>query len=493
MRALNYQYKASAAPKSIIGLDGKPLSQAYEASSTGSRLGSWGGNDISPTGADASELSRLRNRSRDMERNTPWTNRAFNVDVANEIGTGIVPKANTPDDDFNSELNELWKDWSTFADAEGVLSVYGIQALAARSRRESGEVFIRKRPRRNSDGLPCPVQFQMIEADYCPASLNQTQRNGNKVKSGIEFNSIGRKVAYWFFRNHPADGGHLADMVRVPSEQVIHHFIPLRPGQIRGRPVGVQAFVRAYTYDKYDDAELVRKETRAHFTGTIQRPEYDEDNFQFDPISGDPIDDDVNVPAMNVEPGTFPALLPGEELNLFEGDQGGSNDKDFARRQLLAIASSYGVPYELLTGDYSKINDRMWRGVMNQYRRELEQVIELYTIQQVCRGMWSDFVDSAVLGGVVSVPLDYALKPFAYKRAEHQPQAWPYIHPLQDVQALKTAKDEGFDSRQGIMARRGKDAAQVDKERAEDAAREKGLGLDDSDESSSTLIKQSKP
>lgn len=481
MPSMNFKYKEPLKPKAIIGLDGKPLSSAYEASSTGARLGSWGGNDISPTGADATELARLRNRSRDMERNTPWANKAFTADVANEIGTGIVPKPNTPNTEFNAQLKELWKDWAPYADADGVLSVYGLQALAARSRRESGEVFIRIRPRRNSDGLPCPVQFQLIEADYCPASLNQTQPNGNKIKSGIEFNGIGKKVAYWFFRTHPSDSGNLADMVRVPAEQIIHHFIPLRAGQIRGRPVGVQAFVRAYTYDKYDDAELVRKETRAHFTGTIQRPEFDDDDYQFDPISGEPIGDDVSVPNMNVEPGTFPALLPGEELNLFQGDSGGSNDMDFARRQLLAIAAAYGVPYEIMTGDYSKINDRVWRAIMNQYRRELEQTIELYTIQQVCRGMWNAFVDNAVLGGVVNIPLDYALQPFAYKRAEHQPQAWPYIHPLQDIQALKTAKDEGFDSRQNIMARRGRDAEQVDTERKQDADREKELGLNSTD------------
>lgn len=484
MRHLTYTYKEPSAPKAILGPDGKPLSQAYEASSTGARLGSWGSNSISPTGTDASELARLRNRSRDMERNTPWTNRAFTADVANEIGTGIVPKPNTPNKELNTELKELYKDWLPFADADGVLSAYGLQALAARSRRESGEVFLRKRPRRTEDGLPCPVQFQLIEADCCPASLNQTQPNGNKVKSGIEFNLFGQRVAYWFYRQHPADGGNLTDMVRVEAEQVIHHFIPLRPGQIRGRPVGVQAIVRAYTYDKYDDAELVRKETRSHFTGVIQRPEYDDEDYQFDPISGEPINDDVTMPAMNMEPGTFPSLLPGEEISLFDGDKGGSNDMDFAHRQLLAIAASYGVPYELMTGDYSKINDRVWRAIMNQYRRELEQTIELYTVQQICRGMWDGFVDASILGGKVSIPLDYADKPFSYKRAEHQPQAWPYIHPVQDIDSQIKAKDSGLASRQGIIARRGGDAEQIDKERDEDAKREREYKLNAGTESS---------
>ena len=464
----------------ILGADGKPMSLAYEASSSSSRLGSWGANDISPTGADATELERLKNRSRDMERNTPWANRAFNADVANEIGTGIKPKPDTPDDDLNTELKELHKDWHIYADADGVLNVYGLQALAARSRRESGEVFIRIRQRRTSDGLPCPVQFQLIESDYCPASLNCAQPNGNKVKSGIEFNGIGQRVAYWMYRQHPADGGNLADMVRIPAEQIIHHYIPLRPGQIRGRPVGVQAFVRAYTYDKYDDAELVRKESRAHFTGVISRPEFDEDDYLYDPMTGHPLDGDV--PALNIQSGTFPSLLPGEDIKMFEGDKGGAGDVDFARRQLLGIAAAYGVPYEILTGDYSKINDRVWRAIVNQYRRELEQTIELYTIQQICRGMWGAFVDAAVLAGAVNVPMDYALKPHAYKRANFIPQAWPYVHPQQDIGALREQVDMGLNSLQGVQTSRGLDPDQVAKERKEDNEREKANGLSESQE-----------
>lgn len=467
----------------ILGPNGKPLALAYEASSSSSRLGGWGSSDISPTGADASELAILQRRSRDMLRNVPFASRAIEADVANEIGTGIKIKPDTPDDDFNAELKELYKDWAPFADAADILSIYGLQAQAVRARRESGEVFIRVRQRRTADGLPVPVQFQLIESDYCPASLNQTQKNGNVIKSGIEFNAIGKRerVAYWMFRTHPADGGNLTDMVRVPADQIIHHFIPLRPGQIRGMPTGVQAFVRAYIYDKYDNAELVRKETRAQFTGTIERSHYEDDDYSFDPFTGESLVDG-EVPAFNLEPGTFKALEPGENLNLFDGDNGGAHEMDFARRQLLAIAAAYGVPYEVMTGDYSKINDRVWRAIMNQYRRELEQTIELYTIQQICRGLWSAFVDAAVLGGVVNIPLDYAQKPFAYKRAVYQPQAWPYIHPLQDIEALAKSKEEGFESRQGIIAKRGGDVEQVDKERKEDAEREQSYSLSSTQE-----------
>ena len=480
MRTLKVSQQASPLNNNmsnILGLDGKPMSKAYEGSSTSSRMGKWGADNTSPSGIDQSELGLLQRRSRDMVRNTPWAGRAITADTANEIGSGIVVKPDTPNAEFNSELKQLIADYAPHADSAGTLSIYGIQSLAVRARRESGEAFIRIRPRQINDGLPIPVQFQLIESDYCPASFTQQASNGNKIKSGIEFNAIGRIVAYWMYRDHPADGGNLADMVRVPAEQIIHHFIPLRPGQIRGVPSGVQAFVRSYTYDQFDDAELVRKKNRAQFTGVIQQPKLEtEDDWMFNPITGEPITGD-NIGSLNIEPGTFPSLLPEEEIVLFDGDKGGSNDQDFAKRQLLGIAAAYGTPYQIMTGDYSDVNDRVWRAIINQYRREIEQIQDLYTIQQVCRKMHNAIVDYAIMGGSIAIPPDFAERPHAYSRAIFQPQAWPFVHPLQDVNAMAKMKNEGFDSRQNIMARRGRDADIVDKQRQEDSQREQELGL----------------
>lgn len=467
--------------RSIVGLDGQPLilSGAYEGASTGSRLGEFGGSDISATGADNSELAILKRRSRQMVRNTPWASRAITANVANEIGAGIVPKPNTPNDEFNKQLKELWQDYKPYADASGLLCAYGLQSLAVRSRLESGEVFIRIRPRKLSDGLPVPVQFQIIEADFCPTTLNETRANGNQIKSGIEFNKIGKIVAYWMYKDHPADGSGFLDLIRIPAKQIIHHFIPLRAGQIRGVPTGVQAFVRSYTYDQYDDAELVRKKSRSQYAGVIELPELQQDliddNWKFNPLTGKKFGEDLG--ALNIAPGQFPVLDDGESLKLFDGDSGGGNDKDFAKRQLLAIAASFNIPYQLMTGDYAGVSDRVWRAVINQYHRELEQIQDLYTIHQLTRRMHHVFVDYAVIAGAVDVPADYVNKPFAYKRAMYQPQAWPYIHPKQDVETMMLLQKAGFDSRQNIMARRGRDAQEIDRQRKEDMDREQALGL----------------
>ncbi|MDY0136348.1 MAG: phage portal protein [Thiomicrospira sp.] len=457
----------------ILDLSGKPLARGYEAASQSKRLQGFDASEVSPTEADASDLAIMRNRARGMVRNTAFASRAIGTDTDNEIGTGIMPRSKAPSADLRTALNELWDDWANQADADGILCAYGLQYNASRARKESGEVFIRIRPRRLSDGLIVPIQFQLIEADFCPADLTEKRPNGNEIKSGIEFNAVGRRVAYWFFRQHPADGGSRLDMVRVAADQIIHHFIPTRPGQIRGRPIGTSAFVKAHFYDKYDDAELVRKETRAHFTGVIRRAEYEEDDYLYDPFTGKPIDGD-GVGDLSVQPGMFPSLLPGEDVNLFNSDT--ATDDTFAHRQLLAIAAAYDVPYEQMTGDFSKINDRVWRAIVNQYRRGVEVKQDLFVIQQVVRVMWAKFVDAAVLSGAVVIS-DFADNQRQYHRAAYQTHAWPYVHPLQDLQALKLAKEEGFESRQAIIARRGRTVEEVDQERKEDQDREIELGI----------------
>lgn len=472
-RAINIRGPVTPQQQNLL----RPDARVHEAASSGRRLGGWDAPAVSPNQAAIADIDILRRRSRAAIRNNPWINRGVAADVANEIGTGITPRSRAPDPDMREALRELWNDWAPVADAAGVMDVYGVQYQAARARREAGEVFLRLRQRRPSDGLPVPMQVQVVEADLCPAGYHTTAPSGNEIQSGIELDAIGRRVAYWMYRKHPDDGGNLADMVRVPADQVIHHFIPLRPGQLRGEPVTTQALVRAYQFDQYDDAELERKKTRADYTGVIKKPDYGEGDFKYDPFTGEQLsEDEGGAPVMDTQPGTFPSLLPGEDVTLFNGDDTGTGYKDFTRQQLLGIAAGLGIPYEVLSGDYSAINDRLWRAIVNQYRRDLEQATNLFTIQQVCRGIWVAFVDKAILAGEIDAP-DYERRRREYIRAEFKTQAWPYIHPLQDAQAMQLIKKEGFNSRQALVAERGRDVEEVDQQRAEDQQREQDLGL----------------
>lgn len=64
----------------------------------------------------------------------------------------------------------------------------------------AGAVFVRIRPLRVEDGLTVPLQLQMLPSEMLPLHETGVARNGNAIRQGIEFDRIGRRVAYHFLR-----------------------------------------------------------------------------------------------------------------------------------------------------------------------------------------------------------------------------------------------------------------------------------------------------
>ena len=456
---------------------GKVINQAaYESAGTGRRAGSWYAPGSGSNAALLSSLSNLRNRSRAAMRNNPWIGKGINNLVINEVGTGIYPKSKTSNESLRKAINELWDISVSEFDPEGVLNFYGMQSQIVRARRTSGEVFIRKRMR-PLGFYSVPVQFQVLESDFVPHDKTETLRNGNKIVGGIEFNKKGARVAYWMYTDHPSDTlSFNNNLIRVPSKNVIHHFCPTRPGQVRGEPDSSRALLKAHTFDSYDDAELVRKQTRAPFTGFLQKSDiYSDEEYKYDPFTGESLKTDSdNIPQLDAQPGSILQGLYGEELKLFDGDNTGSGYADFMKQQLLAIAAGIDIPYELLTGDWSKVNDRLVRAILNEFHRQIEATQDHLTVFQVCRGIRNLWIDAAVMSGVLVLP-GYADKKADYQKTEWRPQAWNYVNPVQDVEAKLNAIDGGLTSRDAEVAKTGWDAEEIDKQNIEGEKRIKEL------------------
>jgi lambda family phage portal protein len=181
-------------------------------------------------------------------------------------------------------VQALWRDWTEEADAAGQTDFYGLQALACRAMLEGGECLIRLRRAARRMAWWCPATA--VAGARAPADQSEPDLpSGNVVRSGIEFDSLGRRVAYHLYRSHPEDG-RLApmsgqggmDTVRIDAKEIIHLFRVLRPGQIRGEPWLSRALVKLNELDQYDDAELVRKKTAAMFAGFVTR-QNPEDNL----------------------------------------------------------------------------------------------------------------------------------------------------------------------------------------------------------------------
>ena len=348
----------------------------------------------------ASGGPRLLARSRELVVTNGYAANACEAFAANLVGDGIKPSSLIGDADLRDRVQRLWLAWTDEADADGLTDFYGLQAMVAREMFVAGECFVRLRPRRAEDGLPVPLQLQLLQSEMLPFEKTETAANGNRIRCGIEFDAIGRRVAYHFRRRHPGDstdqgGPVIPETVRVPASEVLHIYRPIDAGQIRGLPHVAPAMVRLFLLDQYDDAELDRKKTAAMFAGFITKTAPEE------PMMGEADADLDGAAIASLEPGTMQVLLPGEDVRFSSPADVGGGYEAFQYRTLLAVSASLGLPYHLVTGDVRQANYSSLRAELVEFRRRVGQLQHGVLVHQLCRAVWRRWLETAALSGAL--------------------------------------------------------------------------------------------
>lgn len=456
--------------------DGAPI-PAYAASGQGRRLRMWRPAAHGPNiGGNGDTIVA---RCRDLVRNNPWAGASVDRYVSNAIATGVQAKAVFGTDAQKRAHDKVWKRWTPVSDADNALCFEAQQALAARGWKEAGEVFARLRFRRASDALPVPLQVQLIESEQCPRSYYATAANGNVIREGIEFDRIGRRVAYWMYRAHPGDMSaqwmqvDANQLQRIPADQIIHLYRPARPGALRGISDLAGVAVKAFKLDQIDDNVTERIAIGNLFAGFLVT-----DKPGADPVLNEAaVETDADdTPIVGLEPGTMTELPAGTKPEFSTPPAAGSDYADFMRFGLLAFAARVGVPAEVLTGDLRDVSDRALKLILLEFHRLIEMDLWLYFIPQFCQRIRNAWWDQGVLSGALIAP-GYADDPEAYRETLWMPEGWPYSHPVQDVTADEKAIAAGLTSRSKIVLKRGEDPAEIDEQQRADNARADAAGL----------------
>jgi lambda family phage portal protein len=469
---------AQTAPTVTSTSDTQKHKQRYDAGGHGRRMQGWITPSSGPNKA-ITGIQKIRDRARDVSRND-WAGESGTQKWQTTlIGIGIVPRFKRIKSAARREyITDLFTDFVAQSDADCVQNLFGQQTLVVGTWFEGGEAFARRRNRNVFEDLAVPMQVQIYEADQCPM-LDSTSWPGmgvgNSIKSGIEVNRIGRRVAYWFYKEHPGDGyqGRInpQDLVRVPASEVRHIFKPRRPGQMRGVSELAAVLMRLRNVGDFDDATLERQKIANLFMAFIKQTLAVEDRI--DPSTGKLIVvDDEDVPIAPLLPGTTQELGPGQEMQFANPPEAGTTYSEYMRTQHMGTAAAAGIPYELFSGDIKEISDRTLRVLMNEFRRLAEQRQWQIIIPMFCQPVVEWFADAAFLVGKITEE-----ERDLVKRCEHAPHGWAHIHPVQDPQGKKLEVEAGFRSRSSVIGDRGDDPDAVDAERAADMAREKQLDL----------------
>lgn len=462
----------------IGGATGGP----FNGASTGRRLANFRPTSSGPNSVVQVTGPELVRRSRDMRRNNPHGKRALDLVQVHTVGTGIKPRFLCSHKPTREALTQLWADWTLKADADGIFDFYGLQSLAVSELAEGGETFARLRPRRLSDGLPVPLQVQLLPTEQVP--LEYQEPNGtNPVTQGIERDFLGKRVAYWVYSQHPSD--YLAtpnaiDMTprRVLAGEMCHLYNATRIGQLRGIPWLATAITTLHQVHLYMDAELLRKQMVANIVGFVKKA-----------ASGDMSADELaaswgevingiggELPAVAMEPGTVQYLDLDEDITFNTPQDSSGNFDPFIARNYQAVSASIGTLYEELTGDWKNSNDRTFRAQFNTWKRQVQQWQWNLVGFQFNQPIVMRFIDYAVASGALKVPK--SVSDVDLRRVEWRPHRWDYLNPKQDVESQLSEIEGGLTSRQGTVAERGDDIEVIDKQRAEDQAREKSLGIE---------------
>lgn len=410
----------------------------------------------------AADAATLRVRSRALEQNVPYIAQGIRSHSANIIGTGIVPRwlGNA-----SKEHSDAWAEWGPYADADGRFDINGLINLAHQTAQRDGEVLVRIRPRKVSDGLPVPLQLQVLEIDWLDDSRTGVI-DGLTVISGIAYDVLGKVVGYYLFDQHPGElmsrPGRRAGSRLVPASSIIHYFQPSRPGQGRGFPRIAPVIARVRDLSIYEDAELHRKnlETRLGViaSGDVEAMASGSDGVPL--VTG--------TTSMGELPsGNVMQVPTGSNITVVE-PKAAPGYVEYVKLGLHLIAAGAGWTYEMMTGDVREVNFSSARIRMLDYRREAEQEQWLYVIPMLVAPIVRAFADAAELAGRVRR---------ASYNVRYATPKWDYVNPKDDVASDLDEVFGGLSTLSEKMRRRGDDPEEVFAEWEKDFDRLKSSGM----------------
>lgn len=434
----------------------------YAAATTGRRGASWS----RATGADADAAASRRNRiayvSRDMVRNAPYATRAQAVIAANVVGDGIVPKVigggKRESEAFTRAL--LAHVDTTAIDADGRSNLYGLQRLVMNTVVESGECLIRRRWRTRADGLPIPMQIQVLEPDFIDSGKSGKADNGNSIREGIEYDAIGRRVAYWLFPQHPGSAyifgqSRAWESKRYPADDFLHIYRQDRPGQMRGVSWFAPVALQLQDLEDYQDAQVLKQKVSACFAGFRVSPDAD--------TGTDPAELSASI-----QPGRIQNLAPGEDIRFAQPPSVDGYD-EFTKAVLRSVAAGMGITAEALTGDLSGVNFSSGRMGWQQMERNISAWQWLMLIPQMMQPLGDWLIQAWAM--------EQQRIPGAGLALSWTPPRRIIIDPNKETAALRDMVRAGFTSRQAVIREFGFDPDEVLKEQAEDARAADAAGL----------------
>lgn len=359
----------AAAPRMSYGMHG--------ASRTLNSLIGW----ITNAGSAEDDIdlysSTLRKRARDLYAGGGLARSGPETLTTSVVGWGIQPKPKIDGDflglsDDDREKAEqtilrefkLWAD-NTMCDAERQQNFYGLQQLAFLSMLMSGDVFALFGMQENRR-TPYQTTIRLLEADrICtPESSGDSSsvetETGGRIIDGVEIDKAGAVVRYHIASRSPNAMNDNAELEWTTIDafgkdtgypNILHVMTYERPEQRRGLPFVASEIEQLKQFSRYMNAELAANVVSAMLTVFITSEDDDGKFGLEDAVNEDEkvTDDDFQL---ELAPGAVYSLPPGKKVNAINPLRSNTQFETFVNTCIMTIASSMGIPKEVLVKKY---------------------------------------------------------------------------------------------------------------------------------------------
>lgn len=424
-------------------------------------------------------LRLMRNRSREQFFNNEYAKRFYGLLKANVIGANGITlqvKALGPDGKLditgNKKVEKAWKKWGKKGncDVTRKLSFVRLLHICLEQTARDGEIFIRKVRGYNN---PFGFALQLIDAEICDENLNQELANGNTIRMGVELDSWGAPVAYWFLKRHPGDYqyGYLAGITheRVPAAEIVHLFAPEFAFQTRGFPWGHAAMSRLRKIDKYEEAEISAAYGAAAKMGFLEVDPEAEIDEEYDGEG-----EETEELLTEFDPFTIEKLPAGYTFKAWDPQHPSGNYDPAMQRMLRGVASGFMFSYHSLANDRSDANYGSQRGGTLE-DRDVFKIIQGWIVDDLLDGLFPEWLPFAIVSGNCNVSaLDM---PRFVDAAAWKPRRWDWIDPLKDVVAKIKEKDAGLTTATAIVSEKGEDLEDLYQEKQQEDQLQQTYGV----------------
>ncbi len=420
----------------------------YNGANIGRLFASWQAQNQTADEAIKGSLPLLRARARELARNNDYVKKFQSMVKKNVVGTGGInlqvrakDTNGTLDKVANDTIETAFYKWGKKGncDVTAKLSWRDIQNLIISTVSIDGEVLVRMMFDRKKG-----LQLQLIEADMLDDTYNDINKN---ISMGVEYNDLGRPIAYHILRYHPSSltttvQGNRRD--RIPSEEILHLYVFDRISQGRGVTWLRTSMTRLKMLEGYEDAELTAARVSAAKMGFYTSP------------AGETYNGDGNengTPLTSAEPGEFEVLPEGWDFKAFDPQHPTTAFSDFVKSTLRGVASGLDVSYNYLSGDLEGVSYSSIRaGVLDE--RDTWKSLQQWFIESFHEKVYEKWLEYALLTKNLPFPIEKFDK---FNNTQWQPRGWAWVDPLKDVQASITAINAGLKTSAQVVSDDGLD------------------------------------